>query len=125
MEINRLLYQQVIDHLKPNKVNVITGTRRVGKTFLVQKIIANTHYRVFVLEGEDIDAQNLLSPASIANYKRIFSGYDLIVIDEAQAIPDTGEFPMDVNATILRMTPDALARIFIDAIALTPQASIP
>lgn len=33
-----------------------------------------------------------------------------------QAIPDTGEFPMDVNATILRMTPDALARIFIGAI---------
>jgi threonine aldolase len=28
----------------------------------------------------------------------------------------TGEFPIDVNATILRMTPDALARIFIDAI---------
>ncbi|WP_082538823.1 beta-eliminating lyase-related protein [Lysobacter sp. Root494] len=33
-----------------------------------------------------------------------------------QAIPDTGEFPIDVNATILRMTPDALARIFIGAI---------
>lgn len=33
-----------------------------------------------------------------------------------QAIPDTGEFPMDVNATILRMTPEALTRIFIDAI---------
>jgi threonine aldolase len=33
-----------------------------------------------------------------------------------QAIPETGEFPLDVNATILRMTPDALARIFIDAI---------
>lgn len=33
-----------------------------------------------------------------------------------QAVPDTGEFPMDVNATILRMTPDALARIFIGAI---------
>lgn len=34
-----------------------------------------------------------------------------------QAIPDTGEFPMDVNATILRTTPDALARVFIGAIA--------
>jgi threonine aldolase len=33
-----------------------------------------------------------------------------------QAIPGTDEFPIDVNATILRMTPDALARIFIDAI---------
>lgn len=33
-----------------------------------------------------------------------------------QAIPGTDEFPIDVNATILRMAPDALARIFIDAI---------
>jgi hypothetical protein len=33
-----------------------------------------------------------------------------------QAIPDTGEFPIDVNATILRMTPDAMARAFIGAI---------
>jgi len=30
--------------------------------------------------------------------------------------PDNGEIPMDVNATILRMTPDALARILIGAI---------
>lgn len=33
-----------------------------------------------------------------------------------QAIPETSEFPLDVNATILRMTPDALARVFIGAI---------
>ncbi|MDR7195113.1 putative AAA+ superfamily ATPase [Dyadobacter sp. BE34] len=91
MEIERALYKQVVDHLKPNKVNVITGTRRVGKTFLVQKIIANTPYKVFTLEGEDIDAQNLLSQTSIANYQRLFSDYELLVIDEAQAIPDIGK----------------------------------
>jgi len=33
-----------------------------------------------------------------------------------QPLPDTGEFPMDVNATILRMSPDALARALLDAI---------
>jgi len=91
MEIERTLYKQVVDHLKPNKVNAITGTRRVGKTFLVQKIIANTPYKVFTLEGEDIDAQNLLSQTSIANYQRLFSDYELLVIDEAQAVPDIGK----------------------------------
>lgn len=91
MEIARSLYKQIIDHLKPNKVNIITGTRRVGKTFLVHKIIANTLYKVFILEGEDIDAQNLLSQTSIANYQRLFSDYELLIIDEAQAIPDIGK----------------------------------
>jgi uncharacterized protein len=91
MEIERALYQQVVDHLKPNKVNIITGTRRVGKTFLVQKIIADTPYKVFMLEGEDIDTQNLLSQQSIANYQRLFSDYELLVIDEAQAIPEIGK----------------------------------
>jgi len=91
MEIERALYKQVVTHLKPNKVNIISGTRRVGKTFLVQKITANTPYKVFTLEGEDIDAQNLLSQTSIANYQRLFSDYELLVIDEAQAIPEIGK----------------------------------
>lgn len=91
MEIERSLNKQIVDHLKPNKVNIVTGTRRVGKTFLVQKIIATTSYKVFTLEGEDIDARNLLSQTSIANYQRLFSDYELLVIDEAQAIPDIGK----------------------------------
>lgn len=91
MEIERRLYQSLVDHLKPNKVNIIMGTRRVGKTFLVRKVIENTPYKVFTLEGEDIDAQNLLAQTSIANYQRLFSGYDLLVIDEAQAVPEIGK----------------------------------
>lgn len=91
MEINRSLYKRIIDHLVPNKVNIITGTRRVGKTFLVQKIMADTSFNVFTLEGEDIDSQNLLAQNSIANYQRLFDDYELLVIDEAQAIPDIGK----------------------------------
>lgn len=37
-----------------------------------------------------------------------------IVLPHAR--PDTGEFPMQVNPSILRMPPAALARIFIDAV---------
>lgn len=91
MEISRALYDQLVEHLKPNKVNIITGTRRVGKTFLIQKLISDTPYKVFTLEGEDIDTQNLLSQTSIANYQRLFSDYELLVIDEAQAIPEIGK----------------------------------
>lgn len=91
MEIERILYSNILARLKPNKINLITGTRRVGKTFLIQKIIRDTALKVFMMEGEDVDVQNLLAEISIANYKRIFSETELLVIDEAQAIPNIGK----------------------------------
>ncbi|NIJ55649.1 ATP-binding protein [Dyadobacter arcticus] len=91
MDIQRALHSSILERLKPNKVNVIMGTRRVGKTFLIQKIIRETSDKVFMMEGEDVNVQNLLSEVSIANYKRIFSDTELLVIDEAQAIPDVGK----------------------------------
>jgi predicted AAA+ superfamily ATPase len=91
MEIERSLYERILHDLVPNKVNVIMGTRRVGKTFLVNKIISQTSYKVLALEGEDIQVQALLAENSIANYKRLLSDTELLIIDEAQAIPEIGK----------------------------------
>ena len=35
MEFNRYLFPILLEHLVPNKVNLIFGTRRVGKTYLI------------------------------------------------------------------------------------------
>jgi predicted AAA+ superfamily ATPase len=43
-----------------------------------------------MLNGEDHDAQALLEQVSIANYRRILEGISLLVLDEAQAVPDIG-----------------------------------
>jgi len=84
--------QRIIEEsLYPNKVNLIFGTRRVGKTFLLQQIKANTAYKTLVLEGEDADTQRLLAIRSIANYRRLLDRIDLLIIDEAQAIPEIGK----------------------------------
>lgn len=89
--IKRLLEEKIISNLKPNKVNLLFGARRVGKTFLIKEIIKKVNYKHLLLNGEDFDAQSLLEPQSISNYKRLLNGIELLVIDEAQNIADIGK----------------------------------
>lgn len=81
----------IADHLVANKVNLIFGTRRVGKTFLLQQLTADAPYKTLVLQGEDADVQSVLAQRTIAGYRRLLDGVELLVIDEAQAIPDIGK----------------------------------
>ena len=91
MNINRVIEKTLIERLIPNKVNLIFGTRRVGKTFMLKKILSTVDFQTLFLQGEDADTQRLLSERSIANYKRVLQNIELLVIDEAQAIPEIGK----------------------------------
>ena len=91
MNINRAIETTLIERLIPNKVNLIFGTRRVGKTFLLKKILSNIGFKTLSLQGEDADTQRLLAERSIANYQRVLKNIELLVIDEAQAIPEIGK----------------------------------
>ena len=91
MNINRTIEKTLIERLIPNKVNLIFGTRRVGKTFLLKKILSTVGFKTLSLQGEDADTQRLLAERSIANYQRILQNIELLVIDEAQAIPEIGK----------------------------------
>lgn len=88
--INRQLASSIEDLLKINKVILIHGTRRVGKTFLLKKLTKAYSGKYKWLNGEDFDVQELLKNRSAANYKRIIGDADLLVIDEAQMIPEIG-----------------------------------
>lgn len=91
MSINRAIEKTLIERLIPNKVNLIFGTRRVGKTFLLKKLIANQPFKTLMLQGEDSDVQQILAQRSVANYQRLLHNIELLVIDEAQAIPEIGK----------------------------------
>ncbi|AYQ32557.1 ATP-binding protein [Runella sp. SP2] len=91
MSINRAIEKTLIERLIPNKVNLIFGTRRVGKTFLLKKLIANQSFKTLMLQGEDSDVQQILAQRSVANYQRLLHHIELLVIDEAQAIPEIGK----------------------------------
>ena len=91
MEINRSIVPTIIERLIPNKVNLIFGTRRVGKTYLLKTILANTNYKTMHLQGEDTDIQMIFAQRSLSNYRRFLGDTQLLVIDEAQAIPEIGK----------------------------------
>jgi predicted AAA+ superfamily ATPase len=89
--IPRDIAARVLAHLKPGKAALIFGARRVGKTILISQITSQWQGKSLMLNGEDYDVRVLLEPASIANYRRILDGISLLVLDEAQAIPDVGQ----------------------------------
>ncbi len=90
MNIKRELLQKIESSLKPNKVVMIFGSRRVGKTILMKQIIGQFEGKSLVLNGEDYDTLALLENRSVGNYRNLLSGIDLLAIDEAQHIPDIG-----------------------------------
>lgn len=91
MYLERAAYRNFKKLLRPNKVLILLGARRVGKTelinFYLKTIAENTYLK---LHGEDISDVKLLEERSVANYKRLLRNIDLLVIDEAQAIPEIG-----------------------------------
>ena len=69
--IQRILENKIVPLLTSNKVILILGTRRVGKTILVEAIRKNHNEGALVLNAEDFNVQEMLRNRTIANYKRI------------------------------------------------------
>ncbi|QBN19135.1 ATP-binding protein [Flavobacterium nackdongense] len=91
MEINRLALDLILQKLQPNKVIVLLGARRVGKTELIKKLIEKVDEKVLFLNGDDIESHSLLEIQSTANFKRLLGDTKFLIIDEAQEIPAIGK----------------------------------
>jgi predicted AAA+ superfamily ATPase len=88
--IQRILKNRIADRLKPGKAMLVFGARRVGKTVLLRQLVHEFKGKTLLLNGEDYDTLTLLENRSIANYRHLLEGVDLLAIDEAQNIPDIG-----------------------------------
>lgn len=89
--ITRAIESQIEKIIGKNKVILVLGTRRVGKTFLIKSIQKKYTDPIIVLNGEDFGIQELLRNRTIANYQRIIGNAKLLIIDEAQEIPEVGK----------------------------------
>ena len=89
--IKRKIYPLIQQYLEPNKVVVIYGPRRVGKTTVLKEFLNQTHLRYKLDSGDHIRTQEVLASSDINLIKNYAAGYELIAIDEAQKIPQVGQ----------------------------------
>ena len=88
--VKRHLEDIIQRHLFKNKTVIIYGARQVGKTTLVDEVIKKQKTKALVLNGDDADIRDLFTAVSASKLKPVLDNYKLVVLDEAQRIPDAG-----------------------------------
>ena len=87
--IERHYEKQFDQMLKTGKVLVLYGSRQVGKTSLINRLIRD-HTKVFKGDGNDMSVNEILSSQKLSVILNAFKGYELIFIDEAHRISNIG-----------------------------------
>ena len=88
--IKRYIKEDVLRHIEANKVVVVYGPRRVGKTTLVKEVVGELGSGVRWVSGEDMDVHPWLSSLSLEKLKAFVGSTKTLVIDEAQRIDQIG-----------------------------------
>lgn len=76
--------------LRPGRVTIIYGPRRVGKTTLLRQFIQHHRGRVLFVTGEDVGVREYLESQSVTKLKSFVGENEVLIIDEAQHIKDVG-----------------------------------
>jgi len=89
MYIRRLAEQELERILASGKVGVVVGARQVGKTTLVEHVLAGSR-AMFLNFDVDIDKQRFLAAAALspADGLRSLGSPEVLVVDEAQRLPE-------------------------------------
>lgn len=90
MKIKRLLSSQIQAAIQPGKVTVLYGPRQVGKTTLAKDLIANLSFRSKFVNADEILYREVLASQSSQQLGELLGDAELLVIDEAQRVPDIG-----------------------------------
>lgn len=91
MDIPRIVKTQIESKIGQQKVILLYGTRRTGKTTIIEKIVQKYSNDAMLLHGEDMQISAILQNRTVSNYQQLTRGKKIIIIDEAQAIPEIGK----------------------------------
>lgn len=75
---------------QPGKVIVLYGARRTGKTTLLHEFLKEEEAPYLLVSGEDIAVQGYLSSQSVEKLAAFIGKNRLLVVDEAQKVPQIG-----------------------------------
>ncbi|MBU0576855.1 ATP-binding protein [Patescibacteria group bacterium] len=88
--IKRFYHNKLASLLEPNKVLVIYGPRRVGKTTLVKSFLNSFKGLIYQSTGENIQLRQVLESSDFSKIIPFFQDYEVVFIDEAQWVNNIG-----------------------------------
>lgn len=88
--ITRLLQKQIVNDLFKEQVIILYGPRRSGKTTLVKEILKD-YKNAEYYNCEEEFVKNALSKNDSSRILNFFGNRELVVLDEAQTIPEIGQ----------------------------------
>ncbi|MBX7236016.1 MAG: ATP-binding protein [Caldilineales bacterium] len=89
--IPRLLQTHITEQVQAGgKIVLIYGARQVGKTTLVQSLLATLPYRSLTISADELRYADVLSSRDLRRLRGLVEGYELLFVDEAQRIPEIG-----------------------------------
>ncbi len=72
------------------KAIIILGARQTGKTTLVKPFLSTDPSTDLFLDADNIEVQEILANANLERLKNIIGKATIVIIDEAQRIPNIG-----------------------------------
>ena len=90
MKIERSLLPKLINSLMPGKVIILYGPRQVGKTTLAHDLLVSVPLRSRFVNADELVYRDPLSSQNRQRLGEVLGDADLLVIDEAQRVPDIG-----------------------------------
>ncbi|MBT3382878.1 MAG: ATP-binding protein [Prolixibacteraceae bacterium] len=87
--IVRIIEEEIEKQLFKGKAIIVLGARQTGKTTLFQKIVENKKNALW-LNADDPDTVALFENSTSTRLKATLAGHSIVVIDEAQRIPNIG-----------------------------------
>jgi predicted AAA+ superfamily ATPase len=95
--MNNIIYKRVIETqiqqalFESGKVVILFGPRQAGKTTLAKKILADNDSERGYFNCEELPVKDVLESFDSRRMMAFFGGNKIMVLDEAQSVPDIGK----------------------------------
>lgn len=90
MYIEQIQLARLKELIEPGKAVLIFGSRRAGKTTMLEHLIRNAGSGTLFVSGEDITVRSYLESQSIEKLRAFVGNHTLLVVDEAQYVDQIG-----------------------------------